>query len=159
MVRDRIRPLVDERGFTLAELLVVIGMIGILSILATPSFLSYYQSSTLQAGAQELATAINRGRQLAISRNTTVCVQLSGTNITMRTAVCSTGTLYTGPETDGNGVIRLTNGMRVSFAGGTSVVFNNLGAATTANNFTVTNPVTNLTRSVVVSASGQVSVQ
>ncbi|MEK7387083.1 MAG: prepilin-type N-terminal cleavage/methylation domain-containing protein, partial [candidate division NC10 bacterium] len=27
MVRDRIRPLVDERGFTLAELLVVIGMI------------------------------------------------------------------------------------------------------------------------------------
>jgi Tfp pilus assembly protein FimT len=92
----------------------------------------YWQSSTLQAGAQELATAINRGRQLAISRNTTVCVELSGTNITMRTAVCSTGTLYKGPETDGNGVIRLTNGIRVSFAGGSSVVFNNLGAATTA---------------------------
>ena len=159
MVRDRMRPLVNERGFTLAELLVVIGMIGILSILAVPTFLSYYQSSTLQAGAQELATTINRGRQLAISRNTTVCVQLSGTNITMRTAVCGTGPLYTGPETDGNGVIRLSNGMRVSFAGGSSVVFNNLGAATTANTFTVTNPVTNLTRSVVVSASGQVSVQ
>lgn len=159
MARDRVRPLGDARGFTLAEMLVVVGMIGVLSILAAPTFLSYWQSSTLQAGAQELATAISRGRQLAISRNTTVCVQLSGTNITMRTAVCSTGTLYTGPETDGSGVIRLTNSMRVSFASGTSVVFNNLGAATTPNTFTVTNPTTNRTRSVVVSASGQVSVQ
>ena len=158
MKRDRIRPL-DARGFTLAELLVTIGIIGIVSILAAPTFLSYYQSSTLKAGARELASAVSRGRQLAVSRNTTVCVELSGTNITMRTAVCGTGTLYTGPETNGNGVIRLTNRMRVSFAGCTSLVFNNLGAATTANNFTVTNPVTNLTRSVVVSASGQVTVQ
>ena len=158
MKRGRLRPL-DARGFTLAELLVVIGIIGIVSILAAPTLLSYYQSSTLQAGARELASAVSRGRQLAISRNTTVSVELSDTNITMRTAVCSTGALYTGPETDGNGVIRLTNGMRVSFAGGTSVVFNNLGAATTANTFTVKNPVTNGTRTVVVSASGQVSVQ
>jgi prepilin-type N-terminal cleavage/methylation domain-containing protein len=159
MVRDRRRPLVDERGFTLVEMLVLVGIIAILSIVAAPTFLSYIQSSTLQAGARELASTINRGRQLAISRNTTVCVQLIGTDITMRTALCSTGPLYTGPGTDGNGVIRLTNGMRVSFAGGTSVVFNNLGAATTVNTFTVTNPVTNGTRSVVVSASGQVSVQ
>lgn len=151
--------MVDERGFTLGELLAVIGVIAIVSILAVPSILSYWQSSTLEAGARELATAVNRGRQLAVSRNTTVCVQLSGANITMRTVVCGTGTLYTGPETDGNGVIRLTNGMQVSFAGGTSVVFNNLGAATTANTFTVTHPATTRTRSVVVAASGQVSVQ
>jgi Tfp pilus assembly protein FimT len=152
------RPLVDERGYSLAELLVLIGIIGILSIISVPTFLSYIQSSTLQAGARELATAINRGRQLAVSRNTTVCIQLSGTDITLRPGGCA-ATPYTGIGTDGNGVIRLTNGMRVSFAGGSSVVFSNLGAATTANIFTVTNPVTNLTRSVVVSASGQVSVQ
>ena len=155
------RPLVDERGFSLAELLVTIGVIAILSIASIPTLLTYWQGATLQAGARELATAINRGRQLALARNTTVSVQLSGTSITMRTAagLCGTGTLYTGPGTDGNGAIRLTNGMQVSFAGGTCVLFNNLGAAATANTFTVTNPVTNRTRSVVVSPSGQVRVQ
>jgi len=158
MARDRMKPLVDERGYSLAELLVLIGVIAILAIISVPTFLGYIQSSTLQAGARELATAINRGRQLAVSRNTTVCIQLSGTAITLRPGGCA-ATPYTGPGTDGNGVIRLTNGMRVSFAGGSSVVFSNLGAATTANTFTVTNPVNNLTRSVVVSASGQVSVQ
>jgi len=109
-------------------------------------------------GAEELATAVNRGRHLAISRNTTVCAQVSGTSVTLRTGGCA-GTLFTGIGTTAAGLIALTSGMRASFASGTSVVFTNLGAASTAATLRVTHPTTGKTRDVVVSASGQVRVQ
>jgi len=156
MVPERIRAL--ERGFTLAELLVVIVMIGVLSVLAAPSLISYWQASSVQAGAEELAPAVNRGRQLAISRNTTVCVQVSSGSITLRTGSCG-GTLFTGAGTTSAGLIPLTSGMQASFASGTSVVFTNLGAASPAATLRVTSPTTGRTRDVVVSASGQVRVQ
>ena len=132
----------------------VAAMIGLLAVLATPTFLSYWRSSTLGAGAGELAAAVNLGRQVAISRNTTVCVQVSGTSVVMRTGGCG-GTLWTGPGTDGSGVIRLANTLQVSSGG--NVVFTGLGAA--SGSFTVTNPVDGATLNVVVSTSGRVAVQ
>jgi len=50
MVPERVRAL-DARGFTLAELLAVIALLGVLSVLAAPSLISYWQVSTLLAGA------------------------------------------------------------------------------------------------------------
>jgi type IV fimbrial biogenesis protein FimT len=146
----------SETGYTLAELMMVAAVIGILAVLAMPTFINYWRSSTLRAGAQELASAINLGRQLAISRNTTVCVQVTGTSIVMSTGGCA-GTIWTGPGTDGAGAIRLANAMQVS-AGG-NVVFTNLGAASTAGAFTVTNPVGGEVRTVNVLPSGRVIVQ
>ncbi|MBI2015665.1 MAG: GspH/FimT family pseudopilin [Candidatus Rokubacteria bacterium] len=157
MVRERLRR-VDERGFTLAELMIVMVMIGVLSIVTTPMLLSYWRTSTLGAGARELASAINLGRQLAISRNTTVCVEVNGTNIQMRTGGCA-GTIWTGPGTDSAGVVRVSNPSDLQVSAGGSVVFTNLGAASTAGTFTITNPADGGTRSVVVAASGQVRVQ
>src|SRR5439155_25125591 len=95
----------NARGFSLAELSMVAAMIGLLAVLATPTFLSYWMSSTLGAGAGELAAAVNLGRQVAISRNTTVCVQVSGTSVVMRTGGCG-GRLWMGSGTGGSGVIR-----------------------------------------------------
>ena len=146
----------NAKGFTLAELSLVVALIGLLAVLATPTFLSYWKSSTLRAGAGELAAAVNLGRQIAISRNTTVCVQVSGTSIVMRTGGCG-GAIWTGPGTDGSGVIHLANTLQVSSGG--NVVFANLGTASTAGSFTVTSPVDGATRTVVVSTSGRVSVQ
>lgn len=147
----------NSRGFGLIELVVVMAMIGILSVLATPMLISYWRSSTLQAGAQELATAINLGRQLAITRNTTACVQLSGTNILVRTGGCG-GTIWTGPGTDGSGAIRLQSGLQVSHIG-PNVVFTSLGAASPGGLYRVTNPADGTMRTVVVSSSGRVSLQ
>jgi prepilin-type N-terminal cleavage/methylation domain-containing protein len=153
---ERARRSLGERGFGMMELIVVMGLIAVLSLLATPSFLTYMQSSALSAGADELKSVLNRGRALAITQNTSVCVQVTGTSVRYRTGSCA-GTVWAGVGTDSSGVIRLTNSITVS--GGTSAIFTNLGAASTTATYTVTHPKTSRTRSVIVASTGRVSIQ
>jgi prepilin-type N-terminal cleavage/methylation domain-containing protein len=148
----------NSRGFTFAELMLVVAIIGILSVLAAPTLFAYIQTSALQAGARELVTAINLGRQLAITRNTTVCVEVNGTNIRLRTGGCL-GTIWTGPGTGNAGVIRISDPGTLQISTGANVVFTNLGAAGATRTYTVTNPVDGKTRTVVVDPSGRVSIQ
>jgi prepilin-type N-terminal cleavage/methylation domain-containing protein len=147
----------NEQGFGLAELIVVVAVIGLLAALAMPSFLTFWQSSSLGAGAAEMASVLNRGRQLAVSQNTSVCVQVSGTSIRFRTVSCA-GTIWTGTGTDGAGLISLSNGLQISNVGA-SAIFTNAGGANPGATYTVTDPRTTRTRSVVVSATGRVNVQ
>jgi prepilin-type N-terminal cleavage/methylation domain-containing protein len=147
----------NSRGFTFAELMLVVAIIGILSVLAAPTLFAYIQTSALQAGARELVTAINLGRQLAIARNTTVCVEVTGTNIRLRTGGCL-GTIWTGPGTDSTGVIKISDPGTLQISG-PNVVFTNLGAASTFGTYTIRNPVDNKTRTVVVVSSGRVNIQ
>jgi len=157
-----------DSGFTLAELLVVVAIIAIVTAASLPSFLSYWQSAALSSGAQELASVVNRGRQLAIAQNTPVCVtynevdpgtgQSSG-RVRFRTNGCPGtvgSTAWTGPGTDSSGFLSLANGVTVS--AGPNVVFNQLGAATAAGAYTVRHPVTGRTMTVTVAFSGRVTV-
>lgn len=145
-----------ERGFSAAELLVVVAVIGILAAVAVPYFLSYWRAATLRAAAEELAAVLNDARQLAISRNRSVCVSNDGTRVRFHLDTCA-GTAITRPGSDGQGWITLTNGQRVT--GSTAnVTFNYLGAATTAATYTVQNPNGNSTLCVVVAASGRVRI-
>jgi Tfp pilus assembly protein FimT len=139
----------------------VVAVVGIVSAVGTPYFMSYMQSAALRAAAQELATIISGARQLAIARNTNVCVSLVNNQATYRTGVshtCGGGTLYLGANTRADGTMTLDNSMTI---GGTtaSVVFSSLGVAVTAGTYTVRNPATNSTLSVVVSFMGRVTVQ
>ena len=156
-VRVRVHRM-NARGFTLLELMLIVAILGILAALAAPTLISYIQTAALQAGTRELATAINLGRQLAIARNTTVCVEVTGTNIQLRTGGCG-GTIWTGPGTDGSGVIKVSDPGTLRISTTANVVFTNLGAASTVGTYTVTNPADNKTRTVVVAASGRVNVQ
>src|SRR5207249_10826297 len=107
----------------------------------------------------ELATSINLGRQVAISRNTTVCVEVASlTNIRLRTGGCG-GAIWTGPGTDGSGAIKISDSSTLQISTTANVVFTNLGAASPAGTYTLTNPVNNGTRTVVVAATGRVSVR
>ena len=147
--------LLNARGFGMAELIVVVAVIGLLAALAMPTFLTYWQSAGLSAGAAEMASILNRGRQLAIAQNGSVCVQVSGTSVRFRTVSCA-GTIWTGTGTTSAGLMSLSNGMQIS---GGPVTFTNAGGATGTGTFTVTDPRTSRTRTVAFSATGRVAVQ
>lgn len=156
MVRERIRR-IDARGFTLAELGVTLALVGLLSATATPALLSYWQTSTLGAGALELAGTINHARQLAISLNASVCVATDRGRLRLESVSVNA---CTGVPLAGAGPIafELASGLTVENAG-PSVVLTSLGAAIPGGTFSVTHPVTGARRTVVVAASGRVSVR
>lgn len=146
----------NERGFSLTELLVVVGLIAVLSVLAVPSVLTYWRTSGLTSGAEQLASVLNRARELAVRTNTSVCAESTGNNMRLRTGSCA-GTIWTGVGTDGNGIIQIANNLTVS--NGTSVVFTNIGGATSNVSFTLTDPKTSRTRTVNVLGTGRVTIQ
>jgi prepilin-type N-terminal cleavage/methylation domain-containing protein len=153
----------DAAGFSLAELMVAIAIAGIIMAVGLPSLWTYLRTATMRAGAEEMVTTLNGGRQLAIRSNTTVCVTHDNTRVQLRVGGCA-GTIWTGPGTDAAGNITLANGLR---AGGTqNFCYNYLGAgaanpAPCVNNatFTVTNPAGGATMNVVVAATGRVRIQ
>ena len=150
-----------ERGFTLAELVILIAVIGILSVMAVPSFLRYYQAATLKSGAQQFATLVNQARELAIKENGKFCVQMSSPSQMMyRRVNCTTGTVWVGPGTDAAGNINLPPSITAApVTAGVNPIFDYVGsAATQAGGFTLTNTQTGATLTVSVAASGRVTV-
>src|SRR5262245_41383189 len=139
--------------------MVVLPIGGGVATLVTTALASYARTATRQATARELATSINLGRQLAISRNTSVCVELaSPTQLRLRTGGCA-GSIWTGPGTDASGAIKISDAVALRISTTANVVFTGLGAATPAGTYTLTNPANNGTRTVVVAATGRVSVR
>jgi MSHA pilin protein MshC len=150
---SRRRP--NEAGFSMAELIVVVGVIGIIMAASAPFFLSYLRTSSVRAGAEEMASVLNRARQLAIRDNSSMCVTGDGTRAQYRVGSCG-GAVWTGPGTDATGFIQLANGITVSST--QNVVFTYIGTATTAGSYTVSNPQGSGTLSVTVAPSGRVSI-
>lgn len=134
----------------------VVAVIGILTAVSAPAFVSYWRSATLKAGAQELAAILNRARQVAISGNTTVCVNQTANRVQFVKGGCA-GTVWTGPGSDGTGRFTLQNSVTVSSTTA-NVIFNFMGAATTSGVYTVTNPINNASMHVTVALSGRVTI-
>ena len=149
----------NARGLTLAEIMVVLAIAGVLATFVAPALWRYARTAALQAAARELSTSVNLGRQLAISRNTKVCVEVtSPTNIRFRMGGCR-GKIWTGPGTDSSGAITISDASALRISATANVVFTGLGAASPAGTYTLTNPASNGTRTVVVAATGRVSVR
>ncbi len=142
-------------GFSLAELSVILAVIGVLFSLSLPAFLNYYQTAQIRGAAADVASYVNQGRQLAIQMNCSVAVQVAATGISYtRQANCQTPGVWTGPGTDAAGNIPAPDG--ITLATSATPIFTNLGAAAPAATLTVTHGSSSL--SVLVSASGRVTV-
>ncbi len=58
------------RGFTLVELLVVIGIISIMAAASLPNIMGFLQASRIRSAQDQVASAIQRARSRAIGLNT-----------------------------------------------------------------------------------------
>ena len=142
-----------QSGFTLVELMVVIAIVGILASLAAPTLISYFQTASVRAAAQDIQAFLNQGRQLAVKTNQNVCVQITATSMRYRLGGCS-GATWVGPGTDAAGNINAPDG--ITLTNTADPVFSNLGAAAPAASYTVAH--SGYTLSVIVSASGRVTI-
>ena len=139
----------SERGFTVAELIAIVAVVGVLFALGIPTFVSAWRASAVRAGAEEVATLLNGARQLALNRNEPVCVTLGAGTVQYRPGTC-----VATPVTQ----VRLASNVIVTVPANQNVVFSYLGAAAPATIYTVTNPQDGRTLSVNVSGSGRVSI-
>lgn len=69
-----------SQGFTLIEILVVIAMIGILSAIAAPSFLSYLNRAKVNGALTQVKGALQEAQREAIRKSRTCTVTLDATN-------------------------------------------------------------------------------
>jgi len=143
----------DRRGFSLAELSVLLAVTGSLCALTLPAFLSYFQTAQVRAAAEDVASQLNLGRQMAIQRNQSVCVSIGSSALQYYLGSCS-GSLLTGVTTDRSGNASTQSGITLTSTG--NPVFSNLGAAVPAATITVSQGSKTLT--VTVAASGRVNV-
>ena len=142
-------------GYTVIEILLVLGIIGILTVIATPTFLGYYQGAQLRVAAEEVAAFLNQGRQLAITQNGSICVHSSSTAMHYRQGTCA-GTTWTGPGTDASGNIAVPAGITLSATA--DPIFNYVGGNTTGATYTITHTQSSTLVHVVVALSGRVSI-
>lgn len=57
----------DNRGYTLIEVMVVAGIIGILAAIATPDFLAWYNNEEVRSAASNISTSWLQCRQKAVT--------------------------------------------------------------------------------------------
>ena len=58
----------DSAGFTVVELVVLVAVIGILSAIGFPLYLSYSRAQETDSAARVIVVALNQARQLAVTR-------------------------------------------------------------------------------------------
>lgn len=147
----------DARGISAVEMLVVVGIIGVMAAVSMTSLVGYWRASTLTAGAADLRVILNSARQLAIRQNTDVCVEHGVPRVRLRLGGCA-GEAWTGPRTDSSGWFRLVNEVEVASANA-SVTFSSLGAASPGGTYTVRKAgVGGQVLTVTVAVSGRISI-
>ena len=76
-----VRQLVNQqKGFTLIELIVVMGIMGILATIAVPTFQNYIRNQNLKTAARGITSDFFATREKALSENMTYCIHFDQAN-------------------------------------------------------------------------------
>jgi prepilin-type N-terminal cleavage/methylation domain-containing protein len=76
-----IRPLANQqKGFTLIELIIVMGIMGILATIAVPTFQNYIRNQNLKTAARGITSDFFATREKALSENVKYCIHFDQAN-------------------------------------------------------------------------------
>jgi len=115
-------------GFTIVELLITIAVMGILIMIAMPSFGEWLQNQQLRAGAEASLNGLQVARAEAIRRNLPVQIVFAADSTAWAVTEAASGTaIQSRSQQEGSPNAALA----ATPAGATTVTFNPLGAATT----------------------------
>jgi type IV fimbrial biogenesis protein FimT len=154
-------PKARERGFTLLELMVTVGVAAVLMVTGVPSFVSFVQNNRATTDTNDLVTALNVGRNAATQRGAVVTVCSSSNGTTCSSAVdWSSGWIVLGP---GNELLRswpARSAAGVLVANGDRILFQPRGSVAATRLFRVRVPgcTGNQGRDVNVNIPGRVTV-
>lgn len=116
-----------ETGFTLIELMIVVGLIGILSTVAVYSWQGYRNNNNLRTAARDIATDISNLKLRAVSEGVNYRITFStASNNYLIERGTSAGAPYTTVQTKSPTAFGTGSGLSIysaNFAGGPQVLF------------------------------------
>jgi type IV fimbrial biogenesis protein FimT len=127
----------NKKGFTLAEVTVTLSILGILTAISIPSYISWLPRHRLQTSVRQIYDDMNLAKMQAVRRNTDVCITF---NPGSKNYVVFVDTNGDGVQNDGAATILKTN---VTLEDGVTMInpttftndtvgFNNRGMAPTS---------------------------
>jgi prepilin-type N-terminal cleavage/methylation domain-containing protein len=144
-----------NRAFSLIEVLIVAGLIGVISTLAAPGIVRTLDTYGLDSDISMLRAKLTEARMNAIKRNRQAWLAIDASEGTVRVQ-STTGNPATTVSVGTQGYL----GSRAAFSGAnpTQVTFDSMGRTMAAETLTVRATRTGLQRTVIVSAAGKVTV-
>jgi prepilin-type N-terminal cleavage/methylation domain-containing protein len=85
----------SRRGYTLTEMLIVVGVVGLLTLFALPKFSRLVERNQLTAAREELASAIATARAAAVQKGRTATLFLSGNQMWVTVVTSNAGATST----------------------------------------------------------------
>lgn len=149
----------NNRGYSIAELVVVMAVLGILASMALPQLLSYFSVATSNAGRDEMRAALGRAKQLAITSRQNICVAVTvgfPPTYQFRQGNCG-GPAWFGPGSNAAGDFTLASVVTLA-NGGANPIFTPLGTSVQAGTLSVTPRSGGSTQTVTVTTAGRITV-
>ena len=111
----------QDQGFTLIELLVVIIIIGILSAIALPAFLSQANKAK-QSEAKQYVASINKGQQAYYAENPTFGTSVEALGLGLKTQTTNYSYFVTGTTDAATALANPVSATLKGYAGGVGLV-------------------------------------
>jgi type IV fimbrial biogenesis protein FimT len=156
----------SDRGYTLFELLIVVGLIGIISAISVPVFIESSARNAVWTASETIGAQIRQARLKAISRNTSFQVRFDCPAVGQLRVLVVDDTIDDGNRCDNtvefdSGVFALPVGVGFNSGGGAvpSLQVNGRGTFSSPGAIPLTIAVTNgdRSRTLTVSLTGQIT--
>ena len=147
----------NRKGFTLTEVFVALSILGIMTAISIPSYLSWLPRHRLQTSARQIYDDLNLAKIRAVKENTYACITFDVANDNYTVFLDPDGTSSLTPgDTTIKGNVTLENSVDITAAN--ICRFNNRGMSTTgAPQISLTNP-TNIIMRIDVTIAGNISI-